>query len=63
MLPPELDRANIPPYLRNRVALQEKYLADIRSDLGNQILAYVPEMERDITGLSMIGRLAERLVY
>jgi arsenite-transporting ATPase len=41
--------------------MQEKYLGDIRSTLGNQVLAYVPEMERDITGLPMIERLAERL--
>jgi arsenite-transporting ATPase len=41
--------------------MQEKYLGDIRNSLGSQILAYVPEMERDITGLPMIERLAEKL--
>jgi len=61
VLPPELRAGKIPTYLKNRINMQEKYLGDIRSSLGNQILAYVPEMERDITGLPMIERLAERL--
>ncbi len=61
VLPPELRVGNIPTYLKNRINMQEKYLGDIRSTLGNQVLAYVPEMERDITGLPMIERLAERL--
>jgi arsenite-transporting ATPase len=61
VLPPELRAGNIPTYLKNRINMQEKYLGDIRNSLGSQILAYVPEMERDITGLPMIERLAERL--
>ena len=61
VLPPELRAGNIPVYLRNRIQMQEKYLGDIRNSLGSQILAYVPEMERDITGLPMIERLAEKL--
>jgi len=61
VLPPELRAGKIPTYLKNRINMQEKYLGDIRSTLGNQVLAYVPEMERDITGLPMIERLAERL--
>ena len=61
VLPPELRGGNIPTYLKNRINMQEKYLGDIRNSLGSQILAYVPEMERDITGLPMIERLAEKL--
>jgi arsenite-transporting ATPase len=61
VLPPELDRDNLPPYLRNRISLQRKYLEEIRTSLGKNILAYVPEMERDVTGLAMIERLAEKL--
>ena len=61
VLPPELGRGNIPPFLRNRVAMQEKYLAEIKGAFGGEIRAYVPEMERDVTGLPMIERLAERL--
>jgi len=61
VLPQELRRDNIPTYLKNRIHLQEKYLAEIRNSLGGQILAYVPEMERDVTGLPMIERLAGQL--
>jgi arsenite-transporting ATPase len=53
-----LDQA-IPDYLRNRILMQERHLAEIRSTLGNQVLAYVPELERDVTGLKMIEKLAE----
>jgi arsenite-transporting ATPase len=61
VLPPELRQGKIPVYLKNRITMQEKYLSEIRHDLGKQILAYVPEMERDVTGLPMIERLAEQL--
>jgi arsenite-transporting ATPase len=61
VLPPELGRGQIPPFLRNRIAMQEKYLAEIKGAFGGEIRAYVPEMERDVTGLPMIERLAERL--
>lgn len=61
VLPPELRQDNIPQYLKNRIAMQEKYLGEIQTTLGSQVLAYVPEMERDITGLPMIERLADRL--
>src|SRR5262245_41574879 len=62
VLPPELGRApSLPAYLRSRINMQEKHLDRIRSTFGDQVLAYVPEMERDVTGLPMIERLAERL--
>ncbi|PYM84984.1 MAG: arsenic transporter [Candidatus Rokuibacteriota bacterium] len=61
VLPPDLGRGQIPPFLRNRIAMQEKYLAEITGAFGGEIRAYVPEMERDVTGLPMIERLAERL--
>ncbi len=61
MLPSDLGQGDIPTYLKNRIAMQQKYLEEIRETFGNQVLAYVPEMERDITGLPMIERLADRL--
>ncbi|HTM08981.1 MAG TPA: TRC40/GET3/ArsA family transport-energizing ATPase [Verrucomicrobiae bacterium] len=61
MLPPDLERGNIPPYLKNRIDLQRKYLDQIRATLGKDVLAYVPEMERDVAGLNMIEQLAEKL--
>jgi arsenite-transporting ATPase len=61
ILPEELRGADIPRYLQNRMRMQEKHLGAIRANLGEQILAYVPEMERDVTGLAMVERLAQRL--
>jgi len=61
MLPPDLADGNIPPYLKNRIELQQKYVEQIRATLGEEVLAYVPEMERDVAGLNMIERLAEKL--
>jgi len=61
ILPPELGGEKVPQYLKNRLAMQQKYLQDIRTTLGDNVLGYVPEMERDVTGLPMIERLAERL--
>ena len=61
VLPPDLGAGNIPEYLRNRITMQQRYMKEIQSTFGAQILAHVPEMERDITGLPMIERLAKRL--
>jgi arsenite-transporting ATPase len=61
VLPEDLGRGSIPAYLKNRIGLQQKYLAKIRAGLGKDVLAYVPEMERDVAGLKMIERLAEEL--
>jgi arsenite-transporting ATPase len=61
VLPEDLGRGNIPAYLKNRIDLQQKYMEQIRASLGKDVLAYVPEMERDVAGLPMIERLAEKL--
>lgn len=61
VLPDHLKQDNIPEYLRNRLEMQERYLADIRRTFGHQVLAQVPELERDVTGLTMIARVAELL--
>jgi arsenite/tail-anchored protein-transporting ATPase len=62
VVPHDLLQGEIPPYLRNRIAMQQGYLDSIRSDFGPRLLAEVPEMERDVTGLPMIERLA-RMMY
>lgn len=58
VLPTELKNQDIPEYLRNRLEMQERYLRVINDTFKGQILAYVPEMERDVTGLHMIEKLA-----
>ncbi len=61
VLPPELKNQNIPEYLRNRFEMQEHYLQTIQGDFKGQILANVPEMERDVTGLAMIEKMAKAM--
>jgi arsenite/tail-anchored protein-transporting ATPase len=61
VLPEELKAQNIPEYLKNRLVMQEKYLKVIEETFKGQILASVPEMERDITGLPMIEKLAKAM--
>jgi arsenite-transporting ATPase len=52
---------SLPPYLRNRYDMQQSYLRKIDELFGGEVLARVEEMERDITGLPMIERLAEAM--
>ncbi|WP_322800861.1 ArsA family ATPase [Thermoflexus sp.] len=61
VIPAELLGQNIPEYLRNRIEMQRRHLEEIRARFGNQVLAYVPELERDVTGLDMIARVADLL--
>jgi arsenite-transporting ATPase len=58
VVPRELLQQNIPPYLRNRIEMQDRYLEQIKSMFGQQVVAHVPELERDVTGLDMISQLA-----
>lgn len=58
VVPRELLSQNIPPYLKNRIEMQEKHLKQITELFGGQVAAQVPELERDVTGLPMIERLA-----
>jgi arsenite-transporting ATPase len=62
VIPHSLMQQNIPDYLRNRITMQDKYIAQIDSTFGKQVLASVPELERDVTGLAMIEKLA-RIMY
>jgi len=58
VIPRELLDQNIPEYLRNRIAMQDRHMGDLRKAFGDKVLALVPEMERDVTGLAMIEKLA-----
>ena len=59
VIPHELIDQKIPDFLRNRIQMQDKYLGNIRTTFGKEVLAYVPELERDVTGLAMIEKLAK----
>jgi anion-transporting ArsA/GET3 family ATPase len=52
---------NIPEYLKNRLIMQEHYLKVIDEQFAGQILASVPEMERDVTGMAMIEKMAKAM--
>ncbi len=58
VLPEELAQQHVPDYLKHRIAMQRRYLEEIGRTFGNEVLAYVPELERDVTGLAAIERLA-----
>ncbi|HSJ58768.1 MAG TPA: ArsA-related P-loop ATPase, partial [Anaerolineae bacterium] len=61
VIPEELGRQEIPEYLRHRLAMQKGHLDTIQRELGGEVLGYVPEFERDITGLPMIEKMAHSL--
>jgi arsenite/tail-anchored protein-transporting ATPase len=62
VVPTELAEQNVPDYLKNRISMQQRYVQSINKTFGNQVLAQVPELERDVTGLKAIARLA-RIMY
>ncbi len=56
-----MSEAGVPDYLRSRYKMQGEYLEKIDNLFGDQVLARVPEFERDITGMEMIERMAEAM--
>jgi arsenite-transporting ATPase len=58
VVPAELAQQQVPAYLQHRIAMQQGYLKTIRQRFGDEVLAYVPELDRDVTGLAAIERLA-----
>lgn len=59
VLPAELATQDIPAYLKNRLTMQTHYLEKCRQTFGDKLIGYVPELERDVTGLEMIEKLAK----
>ena len=58
VLPADLAGKDIPPYLLNRLKMQGHYLEKIDKTFGDQVIGRVPELERDVTGMAMIEKLA-----
>jgi len=58
LIPRELLQQEIPAYLRNRIEMQSRYVKQIETMFENQVVSFVPELERDVTGLPMIEKLA-----
>ncbi len=61
VIPESLATQDIPEYLKNRLQMQKGHLKKIQEMFGNEVLASIPEFERDITGLPMIEKMAEAL--
>jgi arsenite/tail-anchored protein-transporting ATPase len=61
VLPEELLNEEVPGYLKNRIEMQKKYMKKIRETFGEDILAQIPEMERDVSGLEMIEKVAKQM--
>jgi arsenite-transporting ATPase len=61
VIPPDLGNQDIPDYLRHRLEMQKGYLDEIDRTFKGEVLARIPEFERDITGLPMIERVADAL--
>jgi arsenite-transporting ATPase len=61
VIPAELAEQNIPEYLQHRLEMQKVHLKQIGQLFGQEVLARIPEFERDITGLPMIQRMAEAM--
>ena len=61
VIPESLAQQEIPEYLRHRLEMQSGHLSTIGRELGDEVLAYIPEMERDITGLTMIEKMANEM--
>lgn len=63
ILPEDLASGDgVPAYLKKRIKMQEKYVDRIRGEFGDDVLSWIPEMERDVTGLPMIEKMAQ-LMY
>ena len=58
ILPAELAGLQLPPYLQNRLQVQDRHLDEIKKTFGSRLVGSVPELERDVTGLPMIEKLA-----
>jgi arsenite-transporting ATPase len=61
VIPESLLGEKIPEYLRHRIELQREPMARIAETFGSRVVGNVPEFERDITGLDMIAKVAEKL--
>jgi len=61
IIPEELINKKIPEYLKNRIEMQKTYTKEINETFGEEVLGYIPEFERDITGLDMVAKMAEAM--
>jgi len=56
-----LKQRNVPPFLRNKISMQQKHLETIKKEFGPLIRGVVPMFDREPKGLEMISKVAENL--
>lgn len=61
VVPTTLAQQDIPEYLRHRIEQQAAAMRRIEAQFGSEVLARIPEFERDITGLNMIEAMAQEM--
>ena len=59
VLPTDLAGQGIPAYFKSRLSMQGEYLQKIDKVFGKEVIGRVPELERDVTGMPMIEKLAD----
>ncbi len=50
-------------FLRNRAAMQQRYLDEIRSKFGSKVVAVLPMYPKEPRGMDMIARVSEDLMH
>jgi len=56
-----LNQPNVPPFLKNKISMQQKYMETIEKEFGPLIRGIVPMFDREPKGLKMIPKVAETL--
>jgi anion-transporting ArsA/GET3 family ATPase len=54
-------KADSPEFVRNRVAMQEAYMEEIKSEFPGMVRAVLPLFETEIRGVEMLKRTATAL--
>lgn len=58
-----MNQIGVPDYFRSRYKMQGQYLKTIDEMFGQDVLARVPEMDRDVAGLPMIEQVAQAMFW
>lgn len=57
-----LKRKDLSQFMRERIEMQQKYLKEIESRLGDYVCAVIPMFDREPKGLKMINKVAETMM-
>jgi anion-transporting ArsA/GET3 family ATPase len=50
-----------PDFVKNRVAMQDAYMAKIEQEFGNRVRAALPLLETEVRGVDMLNRMVALL--